>query len=500
MRLYPHSRDRGQSLWCSKGHLQCKKCAALILDQDAVCLDCHELRPGPGWPTRQKYEYPLLGHRLQERYLITGFLGSGSHAQVYRVWDNEKQKTLALKVVDMEYLPRSSFEHIKVRLNREIEALSKLNNPHIVSLYDVLQMSTRTIGMVMDFIDGEPLSEVIRKDERLEWPRALRLARQMALAIEPLHDMGKVHRDIKPENLMVSSLAPQVEFMHLLDFGLVSGDHRISTGFIGTPLHASPEMCAGELDVDPRSDLYSLGSVLFHMLSGKPPIDGNTAFEVIYKKATYDAPGLSRFVNVPERLGAFVAQLLTRNKFDRPATTTHFIERVDELLDELNCSRYGNASGTSFFMQPQEQADNDIEDVIVADVDFESVSIVGQCLLGTTMKMRSAASAQKLMELCNRRKPDLVLLSVELPDARELKIYKMLRQTTQARIVILVPEESPDKLFDAMRIANVDFLIKPLNRELLLAHLNLETPVSPSNAKRRTHSSSILVERSVGGF
>lgn len=498
MRLYPHSRDRGLSLWRAEGLLHCKRCASLILAQDAVCLDCHELEPGAKWRDAHKREFPLMGQRLHERYLVTGFLGSGSHAQVYRIWDSHKQKTLALKVVDMEYLPRSSYEHFMVRLEREIEALSRLDNPHIVSLYQVLQLSARTIGMVMDFIDGEPLDQVIRKDERLEWPRALRLARQMALAIEPLHDMGKVHRDIKPENLMVSSLAPQVEFVHLLDFGLVSGDHRISTGFIGTPLHASPEMCAGELDVDPRSDLYSLGSVLFHMLAGKPPIDGNTAFEVIYKKATYDAPSLLRSVNVPASLSEFVSALLSRRKFERPATTTHFIERVDELLDELNCSRYGNASGTSFLMQPQEQADNDIEDVIVADVDFESVSLVGQCLLNTSMKMRSAASAQKLMELCNRKKPDLVLLSVELPDARELKIYKMLRQTTQARIVILVPEESPDKLFDAMKSAHVDFLVKPLDRELLLAHLKLEAPSSTSHAKRRSHSSSRLIERGVG--
>lgn len=489
MRLYPHTRDRGQTLWKSFGGLHCASCNALTLDQDAACPDCHALRPTSGWPKLSRHEYPLLGTRLQERYLVTGFLGSGSHAMVYRLWDESTKKTFALKVVDMEFLPKSSYEHFAVRLKREIDALSKLNNPHIVSLYEVLQLGSRTIGMIMDFIDGEPLGEVIRREEKLSWPRALRLARQMALAIEPLHDMGKVHRDIKPDNLMISSLAPQVEFVHLLDFGLVSGDHRISTGFIGTPLHASPEMCAGELDVDPRSDLYSLGSVMFHMITGKPPIDGSTAFEVIYKKATYNSPSLSRFVDVPQSLTDFVAELLSRNKFNRPPTATHFIERVDEILEELNYSRYGNASGTSFLFQPQETPSSGIQDVIVADVDFESVSLVGQCLLGTKMKMRSAASAQKLIELCNRQKPDVVFLSVELPDARELKVYKMLRQTTQARIVILVPEQSPDKLFDAMKTAGVDFLIKPLDRELVLEHLGLNSPAVTSSSTRRSYAS-----------
>ena len=420
-------------------------------------------------------DYPWIGRRLQERYLVTGFLGSGAFSQVYRVLSLNIPRTFALKIIDLTFLPKHEHDQFSVRLKREIEALAKLHNPHIVSLSEVLTLGPRTMGLVMDFIEGDSLATILAREGRLNWARALRLTRQIALAMQPLHQLGKVHRDIKPDNLMVSALAPQVEFVHMLDFGFVSDTQRVSTGFIGTPYYASPEMCAGELEVDPRSDIYSLGSVLYHMIAGRPPIEGRTAYEVIFKKATVDAQRLSREIDVPARLDQLVHKMLVRDKSLRHASVDEVIEEVDEILEELNYAKYGNASGTSFLLE-QAKPRAPLRDIIIADADQSTAARLSALLADHDLRCRTVDHAQTLLDQCMTRKPELVLLSTDLPDARELKVYKLLRQHTQARVVILVPEHAPARLFQAMEVAGVDFLVKPIERDLLLECLGLRPP------------------------
>ena len=498
MLLRPHPRERGELLAKRRAHAQvCPACTSLVMPEEASCVECGHARPEPGWTPREEQRHALLGHTLLDRYLVTGFIASGAHAQVYRVWSLHLPRTFAVKVIDLDDFQRREHDELIVRLQREIDALARLNNPHIVKLHDVLQLSQRAVGLVMEFIDGQPLSALIERQGPLEPLRALRLVRQLALAIQPLHRMEQVHRDIKPENVMVSELAAQMEFVHLLDFGLVSGKHRVTTDFIGTPAHASPEICAGGLDVDVRSDIYSLGSVLFTMLTGKMPFAGSSIFEIIYKKVSTKAPRVSASVWVPEDLDELVAALLARQKERRPPTVEALIERIDALLDALRSRSAARSdamlgpdtqphlSGASATMPKPNLKPNPNPStagptpspqalpscVIVADTDPESARRVMALDRSRVMRCLMAPHASILLEMCAQEDPELVLMALDLPHAHELDLFKLLRARTQARIILMVAADSPPQLLDAFELAGVDFVLKPLSEPLLRERL-----------------------------
>ena len=279
---------------------------------------------------------PWLGRVIDGRYLLTKRIGQGASASVYRSESMAISRQFAIKII---HPPRGnqgpSPEQIATRLEREIEALGRLRNPHIVRFYDVIELPLNHIGVVMDFVEGETLESLVLRGDYLPVSRACALLRQIANGVYEAHLAGMTHRDLKPENVMVEQLPAGDDFVHVLDFGIVQveGEASMTQGFIGTPLYASPEQAMGE-EIDHRSDIYSLGAMFFFMLAGRPPFLGQNVMQVLRQHVEVTPPSISDLrsdMGVPDELELLIGRMLAKTVDQRPESLAEVIHSLDRL-------------------------------------------------------------------------------------------------------------------------------------------------------------------------
>lgn len=299
-------------------------------------MDCASLVPEGGWPAIQDGFDPWIGRVLDGRYLVTKRVGQGAMGCVYRVDSLAISREFAVKIINFRQSPSGvDADQIRSRLEREIEAISRLRNPHVVPFYELLELYDNFVGIVMDFVSGQTLDELVRKDGPLPVRRALSVLRQAANGLHEAHEIGMIHRDVKPENIMLEVLPVGDDFVHVLDFGIVRTEDSVSMtkGFLGTPLYASPEQAmAGELDR--RSDIYSLGAVMFFLLTGKPPFLSDNVYEILRSHVRTPAPRLRDVAQseFPEVLEDLVHAMLAKSPAQRPQTLAEVIKKIDHLM------------------------------------------------------------------------------------------------------------------------------------------------------------------------
>jgi TolB-like protein/tRNA A-37 threonylcarbamoyl transferase component Bud32 len=263
-----------------------------------------------------------LQSALADRYTIEREIGAGGMATVYLAHDQKLGRTVALKVLRPELAAALGGD----RFLREIEIAAKLAHPHILALHDC-GAADGLLYYTMPFVEGESLRDRLTREKQLPLEDALQIAREVADALGYAHALGLVHRDIKPENILF-----QAGHAVVSDFGIakaiaVAGSQRLTeTGLaIGTPQYMSPEQAAGEADLDGRSDLYSLGCVLYEMLSGETPYTGPTAQAILAKKLSEPLPRISVVREaVPAGIEAALNKALARTPADRFATAAQF--------------------------------------------------------------------------------------------------------------------------------------------------------------------------------
>jgi serine/threonine protein kinase len=257
---------------------------------------------------------------LGDRYTIERELGRGGMAIVYLAEDLKHQRKIALKVLRPDLASEIGAE----RFLREIKIAAKLTHPHILPLYDSGE-ADGFVFYVMPAMEGRSLRERIRKEGQLPLDEAMRITQEIASALDYAHRHGVIHRDIKPENILLHEGAAM-----LADFGIgkaVSSAERDITQAgiaIGTPAYMSPEQASAEAEVDGRSDLYSLGCVLYEMLSGEPPYTGPTAQAVIAKRLGAPVPHVKVVRDVTDPVDAIVTRTLARTPVDRFASAAEF--------------------------------------------------------------------------------------------------------------------------------------------------------------------------------
>jgi eukaryotic-like serine/threonine-protein kinase len=265
------------------------------------------------------------------RYEVIGRAGSGGMAEVYRARDELLGREVALKVLSERFSRDKAFVE---RFRREAQAAANLSHPNIVSLYDY-GSDDDTYFIVMEFIDGKALSDVIAAEAPLMPERAADIAAEVAAALQRAHSAGLVHRDIKPGNIMITS-AGQTK---VTDFGIVRALRRdgettmTQTGMvIGTAAYLSPEQAQGNT-VDARSDVYSLGCVLYEMLTGRPPFAGDTPLSIAYKHVRESAARPSQSnADVPRELDAIVLKALAKNPDNRYDSATEMQQDLQRYL------------------------------------------------------------------------------------------------------------------------------------------------------------------------
>ena len=271
-------------------------------------------------------DHARLAAALAGRYRIERELGRGGMATVYLAHDLKHDRPVAVKVLRPEIAAALGAE----RFLREIVITARLDHPHILTLIDSGE-ADGFLFHVVPYVRGESLRAKLDREKQLPLDEALRITAQVASALDYAHRQGVIHRDVKPENILLHEGEAMVA-----DFGIAlavlegADDRLTATGLsVGTPEYMSPEQAAGEREVDARSDVYSLGAVLYEMLAGEPPHTGPTARAVI-AKILVDPPTRLTVVrgDVPPALERALAKALGKAPADRFASAAAFAEAL----------------------------------------------------------------------------------------------------------------------------------------------------------------------------
>jgi serine/threonine-protein kinase len=263
---------------------------------------------------------------LADRYTIARELGSGGMATVYLAEDVKHHRKVAVKVLRPELAAALGPE----RFLREIEITANLNHPHILPLLDSGE-ADGFLFYVMPYVEGESLRDRLSREKQLPIDDSLKIASEVADALNFAHEHNVIHRDIKPENILL-----EAKHAVVADFGVAraieeAGETRLTeTGIaIGTPAYLSPEQASGERELDGRSDIYSLGCVLYEMLAGEPPFTGPTAESIVHQHLTTESPSVTaRRTAAPLELADVLKKALAKTPADRFATAEQFADAL----------------------------------------------------------------------------------------------------------------------------------------------------------------------------
>jgi serine/threonine protein kinase len=274
----------------------------------------------------------MIGRVIKGRYKLIDERGRGSFATVYIVRDTENNRIYAIKIMHLEL---TNDDELLARFQREAHILLNLSDPHIVRIVDYGNESIMNY-IVMDYIDGQNLKYYMISQGQMEALRALNYARQIAEGLDAAYKQGVVHRDIKPQNILINSK----DVVKITDFGLARSRETItltqSNVFMGTAYYISPEQAESGRSADTRSDLYSVAAVLFEMLSGKPPFEGETAVDIVIKHMNDPVPSICRMrPDLPKEMDSFLQKAMAKSPAQRYATPREFIAALEQIEERI---------------------------------------------------------------------------------------------------------------------------------------------------------------------
>jgi len=286
----------------------------------------------------------LIGTTIDGRYAVKGILGQGGMGVVFQATQTSMNRDVALKML---HPTLSSTPQFAERFRREAEVVSRLKHPSIISIFDFGQTPQGAFYYTMELLEGENLKSLVKRDGPMSVTRAVNIIEQVGEALAYAHSQGILHRDMKPHNVMCARFHGR-DHVKVLDFGLVKmvdeegGDedhHLTTTGqILGTPAYMSPEQAGGD-PLDARSDLYSLGVVLYYLLAGSTPFKASSAHKLLQQAMMNEVPSVAtrrKGAPIPGELEIFFRRALAFDKENRP-------NDIESFLAELHTSLAGVA-------------------------------------------------------------------------------------------------------------------------------------------------------------
>ncbi len=282
----------------------------------------------------------LIGQTVADRYEIVSLLGFGGMGAVYEALQPNMNRRIALK-----FIP--SHDPVTAeRFKREARTVGQLEHPNTVTVFDYGQTDDGFLYLTMEMLSGRTLTDLIKKEAPLKPKRAVHIASQICRSLAEAHQAGIVHRDIKPDNVILIEVDGDPDVAKVLDFGIakaitgeddvqLTGDGRI----VGTPRYMSPEQILSE-NIDHRSDIYSLGCIIFEMLCGEPPFEGSSTTALMISHAQDAPPPFKERLseealhNVPLALEHVVRASLAKSPLDRPQTTDELRHELSKALED----------------------------------------------------------------------------------------------------------------------------------------------------------------------
>lgn len=295
----------------------------------------------------------LVGSLLNDRYKIEAIIGQGSTGVVYRACHKLIGRPVAIKMLNWRLVsdPRS----IK-RFEREARVTSRLNHPNVISVHDVGLSPRRQPYIVMDYAEGLPLSRLLKSRQKFGPERSIKMFLQICAALRHAHERGVVHRDLKPSNIMIASHDNRRDFVTVLDFSIAklnceqnAQSHSLTQPgeVIGTPAYMSPEQCMSQ-PLDARSDIYSLGVVMYQVLTGRPPLVGTTALDTMTRHVMEQPPSFKTagLTNAGRALEEVVFRCLRKFPDDRYQSMEELSEDLEEIEAQFASSQCAPAPET----------------------------------------------------------------------------------------------------------------------------------------------------------
>jgi serine/threonine protein kinase len=326
-----------------------------------------------------------VGQIIAGKYEILSHLGAGGMSVVYKARDRAIGRDVALKMLSAA---RMADEKSVRRFQQEGTAVGRLSHANIVSVHDFGVLETGEPFLVMDFAEGKTVAELLEFSGRFSPLRVMLLVEDVLDALVHAHEKGVVHRDLKPGNIILSTTVGGDETAKVFDFGIAklmphgdsAGHDLTQTGEVfGSPLYMSPEQCLGK-SLDGRSDIYSLGCIIFEALAGQPPLQGETTVETIIKHVQEPPAPLSKYCTgtaIPAGLEQLVAKALAKNPDDRFQDAREMRNAVSSIISDLK-------SGAGKDLPPSQlgkSSDKSLKPLILPGFIVLAVLIVGALLL-----------------------------------------------------------------------------------------------------------------------
>lgn len=406
--------------------------------------------------------------RRAGRFVLVHEVGRGAMGAVHQAWDTGLRRWVALKILMAETTDPDLLE----RFRQEAAIVATLDHPNIAPVYDVLKIDDR-YAIVMKFIEGQTFHRAFLAETSPPVPveDAVRYLRDASLGMGYAHGRGFVHRDIKPENLMLDREGR----VYILDFGLakVVSASRALTGLgqlMGTPAYMSPEQALGlARDVDPRSDIFSLGATLWTLLTRRRPFQGKSDVELARSIVQDPTPSVRKLrPEVPEEVDRVLAKAMEKDREARFPTGVELASALNECLLALEARRETGGVQESMSRPGRPRT------VLMIEDDAGVAAIVRKTLEQDGLNVMHYADGLAAMREVEDLQPDIVLLDIQLPGMGGWEILDRLRSLptyVHVPIIILSSEVGEENIVRGFQLGADDYLEKPFSMAVLKARL-----------------------------